>query len=164
MSVMLEDLYEHDILTWPERQADLLRRVANGEHVNDIDWSNVIEEIAGVGISELHAVRGLSGQMMMYLTKIHLFPADPALVHWHLELDAFIDSVNDRYVSSMRQRIDLQPIRDKARQRVTKYYAGNPAIAALPSACPWTIDELLNDDHEALLAALTDTRPDQTPA
>ena len=49
------DLYDTDILLWSERQADLLRRHAAGERVNDasIDWPNIVEEIEDVGRSEL---------------------------------------------------------------------------------------------------------------
>jgi hypothetical protein len=139
---MPDSLYEHDILTWSERQAELLRRVANGDRVNDVDWPHVIEEIADVGISELNAVRSLLRQ------------ADTACVHWHLELDAFVDSVLDRYAPSMGQRIDTRSIWDRARQRAIKYFAGNHGAAALPAACPWTLGDLLANDHEALLAAM----------
>jgi hypothetical protein len=54
----------------------------------------------------------------------------------------------------MRQRIDIQPVRDRAKQRMTKYYADKESIAALPADCPWTIDQLLNSDHDVRLAAL----------
>ena len=39
----MSDLYDTDILLWSERQADLLRRHAAGERVNDasIDWPNI---------------------------------------------------------------------------------------------------------------------------
>ncbi len=51
----MNDLYEEDILTWSERQAELLRRLAAGERVNDqVDWQNVVEEVESVGRSELH--------------------------------------------------------------------------------------------------------------
>ena len=41
----MSDLYETDVLTWSERQAELLRRRAAGERVNEdeIDWLNVAE-------------------------------------------------------------------------------------------------------------------------
>ena len=40
------DLYDTDIVTWTERRAALLRRMAAGERVNDqVDWLNLIEEI-----------------------------------------------------------------------------------------------------------------------
>ena len=46
--------YDTDILTWSERQADLLRRVGAGEAVNArIDWDNVAEEIESLGRSEV---------------------------------------------------------------------------------------------------------------
>ena len=50
--------YDSDILIWSERQADLLRRRAAGELVNDaaLDWPNIAEEIEDVGRSQLNAV------------------------------------------------------------------------------------------------------------
>ena len=53
----MSDLYDTDILTWSERQAELLRRRAAGELVNDaeIDWPNVAEEIEAVGRTERRA-------------------------------------------------------------------------------------------------------------
>ena len=46
----MSDLYDTDILAWSDRQADLLRRMAAGERVNDqVDWENVAEEIQDMG-------------------------------------------------------------------------------------------------------------------
>ena len=68
---MLEGLYEQDVLTWSERQAGLLRRLARGEKVNaEIDWPHVIEEVEDVGQSELRAVRSLLGRALEHLLKI----------------------------------------------------------------------------------------------
>jgi hypothetical protein len=50
-------LYDFDILAWSGQQAALLRRLAASERVNDqVDWTNVIEEIESVGREELRAV------------------------------------------------------------------------------------------------------------
>ena len=47
---MASDLYEADILEWSQHQADLLRRQAAGEKLNETpDWTNIIEEIEDVG-------------------------------------------------------------------------------------------------------------------
>ncbi len=44
------EMYDTDVLIWSEQQAQLLRRLAAGERVNDlIDWQNVIEEVDSVG-------------------------------------------------------------------------------------------------------------------
>jgi hypothetical protein len=47
--------YDTDILIWSERQAELLRRRAAGELINeaDLDWSNIAEEVESVGRSQL---------------------------------------------------------------------------------------------------------------
>ncbi len=46
----MSDLYGDDILLWSKRQAGLLRRVADGEHVGEqVDWEHVIEEITDAG-------------------------------------------------------------------------------------------------------------------
>jgi hypothetical protein len=42
----MSDLYDDDILWWSEQQAELLRRLAAGERVNDQDF---IEEVEAVG-------------------------------------------------------------------------------------------------------------------
>ena len=42
----MSDLYDDDILWWSEQQAELLRRLAADEHVND---QVVIEEIESPG-------------------------------------------------------------------------------------------------------------------
>jgi hypothetical protein len=151
---MPDDLYESDILDWSERQADLLRRVANGERRNDVDWPHVIEEIADVGSAELNSVRGYLRQAMIHLLKLHLTPDDLAREHWLTELDAFLDDAADRFSPSMRQRIDLDAIFAKSRVRVLRRAAGGSAVT-LPVACPWTLDDLLAGDFEALLAILS---------
>ena len=153
----MSDLHDTDIILWSERQATLLRRVAEGERLNDVDWPHVIEEIADVGIAELNAVRGLLRQAMIHLLKIHLSPEDQARSHWHRELDAFIDSALDRYVPSMKQRIDVQPIWERAKQRIARHFPDHPGTAALPRVCPWTPDDLLTHEHDVLLAMLPDS-------
>ena len=51
------DIYDTDVVTWSEQQADLLRRIAAGEQVNDqVDWPNIIEEVEAVGQSQVDAV------------------------------------------------------------------------------------------------------------
>ena len=57
---MPDGLYERDAFAWSERQADLLRRLAAGERVNEaVDWPYVIEEVQDLGLSELRACRSL---------------------------------------------------------------------------------------------------------
>ena len=72
----MSDLYEDDILLWAERQAELLRRRAAGELVNDaeLDWENVAEEVADVGRSELRAVASHLVQALLHDLKAEAWP------------------------------------------------------------------------------------------
>ena len=151
---MADSLYDTDVLAWSETQAELLRRLASGQRVNDVDWEHVVEEIADVGIAQLNAVHSLLRQAMLHLLKIHLWPDDLARMHWQLELMAFLGSASDRFAPSMRQRLDIQLVWKKARTGVARDIADNPAFKALPSDCPWTLDDLLDGDQDTLLAAL----------
>lgn len=69
----MSDLYEEDILTWSERQADLLRRLAAGERVNDqVDWENVVEANAARAFQE--SMRQRLDMAMIYRRARHRFP------------------------------------------------------------------------------------------
>jgi hypothetical protein len=149
-----DSLYDTDVLAWSETQADLLRRLASGQHVNDVDWENVVEEIADVGNAQPDAVQSLLRQAMLHLLKIHLWPEDLARMHWQLELMAFLGSSSDRFAPSMRQRLDIQSIWKRARTGVARDIADNPAFKVLPSDCPWTLDDLLDGGQDTLQAAL----------
>ena len=80
--IMSDDLYDRDALAWSERQAALLRRVARGERVNDVDWDHVVEEIEDVGISELNAVQSHLEQILVHLLKLRGWPEVGADQHW----------------------------------------------------------------------------------
>ena len=69
------DLYDNDVVAWSERQADLLRRVAAGERINDlVDWPNVIEEVESVGQSQVDAVESLWTQAFLHDLKAEAWP------------------------------------------------------------------------------------------
>jgi len=68
--------YDTDTVLWSERQADLLRRVAAGERVNDqVDWENVAEEIDSVGRSQRIALASHVRVVLEHLMKLEASPA-----------------------------------------------------------------------------------------
>ena len=79
---MPDDLYDHDILAWSRHQADLLRRVARGERVNDVDWEHVVEAIEDVGVSQLTAVQSYPRLLLVHLLKLRCWPDSPLVGHW----------------------------------------------------------------------------------
>jgi hypothetical protein len=152
---MSDSLYERDALAWAERQAELLRRLAAGERMNEaVDWPNVIEEVRDVGLSELRACQSLLRQAMVHLIDLHAWPDSQAVTHWYDEAGVFLDDAADRFAPSMRQRIDLGELYAKARRRAQAARETSGSPRPLPEACPFTLDELLAGDVAALLAKL----------
>ncbi len=138
--------YDADILIWSERQADLLRRLAGGERVNDqIDWENVIEEVESVGNEQLHAVNALLLQALIEMLKAEAWPLSPDVPHWQAEARLFRAQAVDRYAPSMRQRIDLARLYARALRATPEAIDGQPPLP-MPNACPVTLDHLLSEE------------------
>ena len=140
---MPDDLYNRDALAWSEQQANLLRRLARGERVNDVDWDHVVEEIEDVGLSELNAVHSYLLRILVHLLKLHRWPDLNACQHWRSEIAILQADAERRYAPSMRRRIDVEAIYAGAIRAVAPLrLAGNEAIPA-PPACPVTLEVLL---------------------
>ena len=138
-------LYDTDILEWSERQAELLRRLAAGERVNDlIDWENILEEVESVGRSELHRTESLLTQALRHRLKIIAWPTSSEVPHWQEEVTLFQMDAARAFQESMRQRLDLALIYRRARHRFPPQIDGQPPLP-LPETCPVTLDELLCD-------------------
>jgi Domain of unknown function DUF29 len=148
---MPDDLYDRDILEWSARQADLLRRLAATEPHGAVDWAHVIEEIEAVGTAQLNDARGLLRQAIICLVRMHLDRDAAARPAAALELDCVLDDAAEQVTPSMKDRIDLDLIWSRIRGRAV---SGDPLGQALPDHCPWTVDALLANDQDALLAAL----------
>jgi hypothetical protein len=151
-------LYDTDILVWSERQAELLRRLARGERVNDaLDFENLIDEVETVGRSELHAVESLLEVALTHLLAAHGAVREAPAQHWLVEADTALGDASRRFAPSMAQRINLAALWARARRNAGRKLAadGSPA-RPLPAGCPFTLAELMDSDAEpdALLARL----------
>lgn len=101
----MSDLYDKDILTWSERQADLLCRLAVGERVNDqIHWQNVVEEVESMGHSELHRTESLLAQALCCRLKMMAWPNSPDVPHWQEEATLFQMDAARAFQESMRHQ------------------------------------------------------------
>lgn len=149
-----DDLYDRDVLAWSEHQADLLRRLARGERVNDLDWEHVVEEIEGVGLSELHAVESCLSRMLVHLLNLGGWPECPAVNHWRVELAAFQKDAARRYSPSMRQRINLESLYADAVDQLDGIRYDDRPPRPWPNACPFTLGDLLHGKRAALAAML----------
>jgi hypothetical protein len=143
----MSDLYDDDILLWSEHQADLLRRRAAGELVNeaDLDWPNIAEEIESVGSEQLHAVESFMVQALLHDLKAQAWPLSRDVPHWRAEARRFRGDAASRFTPSMRQRIDMAKVYRRALRAMPETMDDQPPLP-VPESCPVMLDELLAED------------------
>jgi len=138
--------YETDIVLWSEHQSELLRRVAAGERVNDqVDWENVIEEIADVGINTVRACRSLLLQALIHMLKAEAWPVSRDAPSWRAEAKRFRVDAADAFAPSMRQKINVNVIYAKAVRLLPETIDGQPPLP-VPEQCPVSLEELLSEE------------------
>ncbi len=142
----MSDLYERDVMLWSERQAELLRRHAAGERMNDevLDWPNIIEEIESVGNEQYFAFESHLRQALTHALKIQAWPGTPYVSHWRAEARVFRDQAKGRFTASMRRKIDLTRLWRLALRGMPDDIDGQPPLP-VPETCPDTLDALLGD-------------------
>jgi Domain of unknown function DUF29 len=143
----MSDLYEEDIVLWSERQAELLRRRAAGELVNEaeLDWPNIAEEIEAVANEQRFAVESLLVQAIVHLLKAEAWPDRRDMENWLADSMRFRGDAASRFVPSMRQRIDMARIWRRALRAMTRTIDGI-AAPPWPSECRFTLDWLLSEE------------------
>jgi hypothetical protein len=151
--------YERDVLAWSQHQADLLRGLGRGERVNDVDWTNVAEEIEDVGLSELHSVESDLNLVIVHLLKLQAWPDSTAADHWLTEIVVFQRNARRRFTPSMRQRIDLGALYADALDSLRAGDRRSNTPRPWPDANKLTLDQLLNGDTDDLVRHLSEENP-----
>jgi uncharacterized protein DUF29 len=137
------ELYDDDILLWSERQADLLRRIAGGEPVNERpDWVNIIEEVESVGRSDLRAVQSLLLQALLHMLKAEAWPDSLSVPSWRSDAVLFRAQARQAFSPSMRQRIDVQGLYATALRALPSAIDGQPPQPVSPTS-RMALDDLL---------------------
>ena len=140
----MSNTYEADILSWSEHQAELLRRVAAGDQVNERpDWANIAEEIEDVGRSQLHSVESLLVQALRHMLKAEAWPLSRDAPNWRADAIDFRQQARRRFVPSMRQRIAVASLYADALAALPETVDGQAPLP-VPLDCPVTLDELLS--------------------
>jgi hypothetical protein len=141
------DLYGDDIVLWSKRQAELLRRMAAGERVDDqIDWPNVIEDARSRAWSDRRCGSPYSISLLMLG-----WPDAGAVPFRAAEVTSQLADAHEDFRESMRPEIDLVSLYRRARLEVDKHilHEGDP-VSPLPDQCPWSLDELLAEGKAAM--------------
>jgi len=140
------ELYDRDYYTWTQEQARALR-----EHrIEEVDWSNVAEEIEDLGKSERRALRSRLTRLLENLLKYahsreRMFENNTR--GWELSARNARDAFRDRLEESPGLRPQLEDVYIRAyreaRNDVLK--ALRLPDSAISETPPWTIDEIIDD-------------------
>ena len=156
MATKLEDkvdpaaLYEEDFYAWALHQAAALRDFQATRPNLPLDLEHLIEEVTDLADNKLGAVKCQLSRLMVHYLKLEFSPAAGPRRKWEVSI---IDAQNeiDR---------DMTPsIRVEAEHALPRVYRGArrlaaaelrahdepEAAAALPEACPYTLDQLLDE-------------------
>jgi hypothetical protein len=134
----MNDLYDEDIVTWSEQQAELLRR----RSANALDWDNLAEEIEDLGRSQLRAVESHLVQALLHDLKVAAWPLSRDVPHWRAEARGQRDDARSAFTPSMAQRIDVSALYRRALRRMPETIDEQRPLP-VPETCPVTLDELL---------------------
>jgi len=142
-----DDLYARDIVVWSRHQAELLRRLAAGERLNEpVDWPNVIEEVESLGKSQVQACEALLLQAVVHLIKMRLYPQSDAQAGWGQEAAAFLTGARRRYTPSMRQLFDLDDIYKDAVRQLRAASDDRAFMDQIPRECSYDLADLFAED------------------
>jgi len=142
---MSTTLYETDFYAWTQRQAALLRE----EEFEQIDWDNLIEEIDSLGAEQLHKVESHLIRLIQHLLKWQYQPSKRMTGRsWELTI------VEQR--SSLRRVLRKNPtLRARLSDIMADIYLDAVKLAAIetgldkhafPVHCPWTAEQILDDE------------------
>jgi hypothetical protein len=148
---MSDTLYDTDFYEWTQEQGRRLRE-AGSERINlPIDWENVAEEIESLGRSDLSAIRSHASRVIEHLLKLEFSPAAQPRADWEdsvanhrVEIEmAFKDS------PSLRGRMSAvfpDCWRSARKLALRGLLRDGVAAADLPKRCPYTVEQVLDDD------------------
>jgi hypothetical protein len=146
-----KSLYDLDVMSWSEQQANALRVLSRRPDLsNVVDWDNVIEEVESVGRSELNAVESQLRNALVHILKGVSDPNALSVRAWDVETDKFLSSARRGYLTSMRQRLDINRIWQdafrEAHKALSVYNIDMPP--RIPRISPFQLEQLLADGFD----------------
>jgi hypothetical protein len=141
-----KDLYEEDFYLWAEDQAQVLR----DRRFDELDLTNLIEEVEDLGGALRRSVRSRARRIMEHLLKLQHSPATEPRLGWRETIRTQrSDLLNDLTPSLQRSLTEeLSELYTRARKDAEsslRDHGEHTAADALPATCPYTPDQITGD-------------------
>jgi hypothetical protein len=149
MATRPDQLYETDFYAWTRHQARALRRLKALRLNTDLDLAHLAEEIRDLGSEQLFAIQSQCERLIEHLLKLEHSGHDQPRRQWMLSVNGARREIGRRLTARLRKRLlaSLPKLYEHARADAVLALEdrGEPAAAAaLPAACPYTLDQLLD--------------------
>jgi hypothetical protein len=144
----MSELYDQDIVLRSERQAELLRRGAQGERDGDLDWFNLAEEIAAVGRSERRELRHRMARLLQHLLKWHYQPEHRSR-GWRSTIQTRRREINAVLDDNPSLRQTLPAVIEAAYPAARAAALEETGLLALPETSPFDVRQALDGELPA---------------
>jgi hypothetical protein len=152
--------WDRDPYAWALGQATLIAKGSAGLKRLDLDGlKDFLEEAAEEMLSK---ATSQMVNLMAHAAKVARSQNPHVVGHWRTECAEFHDDIMGAYRASMRQKIDMETLWQRAMRKVPASFAdhGEPA-PSLPDACPFTVNDLVDPtlDFERLVSIVSEDKP-----
>jgi hypothetical protein len=142
----MSNLYETDFYAWSLEQAALLR----AQRFDELDLDRLIKEVEDLGASLHRSARSRVRTIIEHLLKLQRSPAIDPRPGWYDTILAQRDDLLDELTASLRGVLasELPTDFERARKRAAtslRKHGEDAAADALPTRCPYTLDQIVSD-------------------
>jgi len=137
--------YEEDFYRWTQAQAALMK----ARQWDALDLANLVEEITALGISEKRALGSHLKNLVMHLLKWQHQPRGRQIgPSWRSSIVNARDEISALLEDSPSMQAEVPAIlaRRYPAARVLAHDQTGLPLTALPESCPWTVDQVLDQD------------------
>jgi len=140
------ELYERDYYTWTQEQARALRE----RRLEELDWTNVAEEIEDLGKREKHALRSQLVRLLAHLLKF-AYAREVMFSNNGRGWELSIRGARSEAAMYLDENRGLRPHLDQIfgsayrSARLETMKTLRLPDSAIPEVAPWTLDEIIDD-------------------
>jgi hypothetical protein len=141
----ISDLYEDDFPLWAERQAELLC----AKKFDELDLGNLIEEVEDLSRRERDMVESHIETVLEHLLKFGLSSPERPRCGWPVTVDKQRAKLARKLTTTLRNHLEaeLPALYAGLRRPVVRQLEKDGLRSqSLPSACPYTLDQILDPD------------------
>lgn len=137
--------YDEDFVAWTQHQAIVLREGKRDK----MDLLNLAEEIESLGNSVRRELSSRLRVLVVHLLKWHYQPERRLEGHsWETTISTQRNDIDDLLHDSpsLRPQVQERLTQQYGKARRQELRETRLAESAVPESCPWTVEQVLNDD------------------